>query len=198
MPLINLANRNSQNTCDVLETRPPSPFTVREPSKTVRRPCRSASEPQKQPPIIIPVDKKKEKTKVKVELRSCSPHSYKVKKISHPYLLTNENNGIEPALVHRGHVKVFLCRGQHEGYRENLNGITGHGPTTEKQDQPMKSPVPCRQNIISAMCGQEVINTLLTSCKTNIWKTQKENNFYIFHMPQLNQSKFLEIKLYCT
>lgn len=47
MPLINLANRNSQNTCDVLETRPPSPFTVREPSKTVRRPCRSASEPQK-------------------------------------------------------------------------------------------------------------------------------------------------------
>lgn len=62
----------------------------------------------------------------------------------------------------------------------------------------MKSPVPCRQNIISAMCGQEVINTLLTSCKTNIWKTQKENNFYIFHMPQLNQSKFLEIKLYCT
>jgi len=51
---MNLMMRKSQKTCEVLDTSPPSPFTVRELIRIVLRPALSAREPQKYPPTIIP------------------------------------------------------------------------------------------------------------------------------------------------
>jgi hypothetical protein len=75
-------------------------------------------------------------------ITSCSKiRHYTTLNINVSYLPTHKNYSIQPSFINGRQFQITFSRRQQEGDAENLDGVAGHGPTTQQQQFVVKSPI---------------------------------------------------------